>query len=125
MKDNLMPVRFLLEKIPAQSQGIIDADPFLIPTKKFPASISSEEQKRLTQQMSDAINADVLPAYKTFATFVRTEYAPHGRATLAVTSLSDGEKRYQNDIYGRTTTHMRPTRSINLGCAKSIALKAR
>ena len=29
MKDNLMPVRFLLEKIPAQCQGIIDANPFL------------------------------------------------------------------------------------------------
>jgi uncharacterized protein (DUF885 family) len=115
MKDNLMPVRFLLEKIPAQSQGIIDADPFLIPTKKFPASISSEEQKRLTQQISDAINADVLPAYKAFATFVRTEYAPHGRTTLAVTSLSDGEKRYQNDIYGRTTTHMTADEIHQLG----------
>jgi uncharacterized protein (DUF885 family) len=115
MKDNLMPVRFLLEKIPAQSQGIIDADPFLIPTKKFPASISSEEQKRLTQQISDAINADVLPAYKAFATFVRTEYAPHGRTTLAATSLSDGEKRYQNDIYGRTTTHMTADEIHQLG----------
>jgi uncharacterized protein (DUF885 family) len=115
MKDNLMPVRFLLEKIPAQSQGIIDADPFLIPTKKFPASISAEEQKRLTQQISDAINADVLPAYKAFATFVRMEYAPHGRTTLAVTSLSDGEKRYQNDIYGRTTTHMTADEIHQLG----------
>jgi uncharacterized protein (DUF885 family) len=106
MKDNLMPVRFLLEKIPAQCQGIIDSDPFLIPTKKYPLSISEEEQKRLTQQISAAVETDVIPAYKAFATFVRTEYAPHGRTTLAVTSLSDGEKRYQNDIYGRTTTHM-------------------
>ena len=40
MKDNLMPVRFLLEKLPVQCQGIIDADPFLLPTKKYPASIS-------------------------------------------------------------------------------------
>src|SRR5271157_5527956 len=100
MKDNLMPVRFLLEKIPVQCQGIIDADPFLIPTKKYPASISPEDQKRLTDQITAAINTDVIPAYKTFATFVRTEYAPHGRTTLAITSLPDGEKRYANDIYG-------------------------
>jgi uncharacterized protein (DUF885 family) len=105
MKDNLMPVRFLLEKLPAQCQGIIDSNPFLIPTKKYPASISADEQKRLTQQISAAIDTDVIPAYKTFATFLRTEYAPHGRTTIAVTSLADGEKRYQNDIYGRTTTH--------------------
>ncbi len=37
MRDKLMPVRFLLEKIPGQCQGIIDADPFLLPTKKYPA----------------------------------------------------------------------------------------
>src|SRR5208283_223197 len=54
MKDNLMPVRFLLEKIPVQCQGIIDADPFLIPTKKYPASISPEDQKRLTDQITAA-----------------------------------------------------------------------
>src|SRR5512135_2676575 len=48
MKDKLMPVRFLIEKIPGQCQGIIDSNPFLMPTKKFPASISAEDQKRLT-----------------------------------------------------------------------------
>ena len=106
MKDKLMPVRFLLEKVPAQCEGIIDANPFLGPTKKYPASISPEDQKRLTQQITDAINTDVIPAYKAFAAFIRTEYAPQGRTTLSVTSLPDGEKRYQNDIYGRTTTHM-------------------
>ena len=29
MKDKLMPVRFLLEKVPAQCDGIIAANPFL------------------------------------------------------------------------------------------------
>ena len=76
MKDKLMPVRFLAEKLPVQCQGIIDADPFLLPTKKYPADISPEDQKRLTQQITDAINTDVIPAYKTFATFLSTEYAP-------------------------------------------------
>ena len=40
IKDNLMPVRFLLEKVPLQCQGIIDADPFLLPTKKYPGQPS-------------------------------------------------------------------------------------
>ena len=115
MKDKLMPVRFLIEKLPVQCQGIIDADPFLLPTKKYPASISTEDQRRLTQQISDAISSDVIPAYKTFAVFLSTEYAPEGRTTLAVTSLPDGEKRYQNDIYGRTTTHMTPDEIHQLG----------
>src|ERR1700729_4218952 len=96
MKDNLMPVRFLLEKVPGQCNGIIEADPFLIPTKKYPASISPEDQKRLTAEITDAINKDVIPAYRAFAAFIATDYAPHGRTNIAVTSLPDGAKRYQN-----------------------------
>jgi uncharacterized protein (DUF885 family) len=115
MKDKLMPVRFLAEKIPAQCAGIIAADPFLQPTKKFPASISADDQKRLTQAITDAINTDVLPAYKKFAEFTRTEYAPQGRTQLSITSLPDGEKRYQNDIYARTTTHMTAEEIHQLG----------
>ena len=115
MKDKLMPVRFLIEKLPVQCQGIIDSDPFLLPTKKYPASISAEDQKRLTQQITDAINTDVIPAYKTFASFLRTEYAPEGRTTLSITSLPDGPKRYENDIYARTTTHMTPDEIHQLG----------
>ncbi|HEX8895046.1 MAG TPA: DUF885 domain-containing protein [Terriglobales bacterium] len=106
MKDKLMPVRFLLEKIPVQCEGIVAANPFLLPTKKYPASISPEEQKRLTQQITEAINIDVIPAYKQFANFVKTEYAPQGRTTLAITSLPDGQKRYENAIYARTTTRL-------------------
>ena len=115
MKDKLMPVRFLAEKIPAQCQGIIDADPFLQPTKKFPSSISAEDQKRLTQQINDAVNNEVLPAYLNFGEFIRTKYAPEGRTTLAITSLPDGQKRYQNNIYARTTTRMSPDEIHELG----------
>jgi uncharacterized protein (DUF885 family) len=124
MKDKLMPVRFLLEKIPVQCQGIVDADPFLNPTRKYPASISAEDQKRLTQQITDAINVNVMPAYKSFAEFIRTEYAPQGRTTLSVTSLPDGEKRYQNNIYGRTTTHMTADEIHQLGLREIDRIQA-
>src|SRR5277367_6153688 len=115
MRDKLMPVRFLLEKIPAQCQGIIDANPFLLPTKKYPATISVEDQTRLTQQITEVINTEVFPAYEKFAAFVQTDYAPAGRTTLAITSLPDGQKRYENDIYGRTTTHMTADEIHQLG----------
>jgi uncharacterized protein (DUF885 family) len=124
MKDKLMPVRFLIEKLPGQCQGIIDADPFLLPTKKYPADISAADQKRLTQQITDAINSDVMPAYKTFAAFLSTEYAPAGRTALSVESLPDGVKRYENDIYGRTTTHMTPDEIHQLGLREIDRIQA-
>jgi uncharacterized protein (DUF885 family) len=103
MTDKLMPVRFLLEKVPAQCQGVIAADPFLLPTKRFPASIEPAQQQRLTKEINDAVTNEVLPAYTAFADFVATQYASHGRTTLAVTALPDGKQRYLNDIRSRTT----------------------
>jgi uncharacterized protein (DUF885 family) len=115
MKDKLMPVRFIAEKLPGQCDGIIASDPFLVPTKKYPAEISAADQKRLTEEITNAISTDVIPAYKAFSAFLRDEYAPQGRTALSVTSLPDGEKRYQNDIYGRTTTHMTADEIHQLG----------
>ncbi len=124
MKDKLMMVKFLAEKIPAQCEGIIAADPFLLPTKKYPAGISDEEQKRLTKEITDAVNTDVLPAYKKFAEFARNEYAPQGRTTLAITSLADGKKRYENDIYSKTTTHMTADEIHQLGLREIDRIEA-
>ncbi len=124
MKDKLMPVRFLAEKIPSQCEGVIKADPFLQPTKKYPAAISADDQIRLTKEITDAVNTEVLPAYRKFADFIRTDYAPQGRTTLAVTSLPDGEKRYENDIYGRTTTRMSPEEIHQLGLREMDRIEA-
>ena len=124
MKDKLMPVKFLIEKLPVQCQGIIDADPFLLPTKKYPAEISADDQKRLTQQITEAINTEVFPAYKKFAAFLQTEYAPLGRTSLAITSLPDGQKRYENDIYARTTTHMTADEIHQLGLREIDRIQA-
>jgi uncharacterized protein (DUF885 family) len=124
MRDNLMPVKFLLEKVPAQCQGVIAADPFLGPTKKYPASFSAEDKARLTQQITDAVNGEVLPAYKSFATFVGTDYAPHGRTALSIQSLPGGAARYQNAILGRTTTSMKPEVIHEIGLKEIARIEA-
>ena len=115
-RDGLMPVRFLLEKVPAQCQGVIAADPFVLPTKKFPSSIPSDEQRRLTKEITEAVVKEVLPAYLSFGNFIAEEYAPYGRTTLAVTSLPGGEQRYLNDIRSRTTlTRLTPEQIHQIG----------
>ena len=103
LKDRLMPVRFLLEKVPAECQGVITANPFLLPTKKFPAGISAQDQQRLTQAITDTVSNEVLPAYQAYGEFIANQYAPHGRDALSITSLAGGKQRYLNDIRSRTT----------------------
>jgi uncharacterized protein (DUF885 family) len=103
LRDHLMPVKFLLEKIPAQCQGVIDADPFLLPLQKFPASVPDADRSRLGKAITAAVNDEVFPAYRAFAQFIATEYAPHGRTVLSIESLEGGKERYLNDIRSRTT----------------------
>jgi uncharacterized protein (DUF885 family) len=125
MKDNLMPVRFLLEKVPVQCQGIVASDPFLLPIKKFPADMPEADKQRLTQQITDTVNTEVLPAYKDFAAFVAADYAPHGRTTLAVSSLPDGERRYRNNIRSRTTiSDLTPDQIHQLGLKEIDRIEA-
>jgi uncharacterized protein (DUF885 family) len=114
-KDGLMPARKLLEQIPAQCEGTIAENPFLAPTKKFPASISGENQKRLTETITQVVNSEVLPAYRRFSDFIAKEYAPHGRTTIGLNSLPDGARRYQQAIREQTTTEMSPAEIHALG----------
>jgi uncharacterized protein (DUF885 family) len=115
LRDRLMPVRFLLEKIPVQCEGIIKEDPFLLPTHKYPASFSDADKQRLTREIYDVAKKEVLPAYKQFGAFIATQYAPYGRTTLAITSLPGGEARYQNEIRARTTTNLTPAQIHAIG----------
>jgi uncharacterized protein (DUF885 family) len=125
LQDHLVPVRFLIEKVPAQCEGVIAADPFLLPTKKFPSSISAEEQQRLTQAITDAVVHEVLPAYKAFADFVAADYAPHGRTTLAIVSLPGGKERYLNDIRSRTTvSNLTPDQIHQIGLKEIDRIQA-
>ena len=101
-----MPVRILLEQIPAQCEGTIAQNPFLAPTKKFPASIAAGDQKRLTEAIARIVSSEVLPAYQRFADFVAKDYAPHGRTTIGLDSLPDGARRYQQAIREQTTTDL-------------------
>ncbi len=115
MADGLMPVKFLVEQVPGQCDGIVASNPFLLPTKKYPAEIPAAEQTRLTAEITQVVNEQVIPAYKQFAEYVRTQYAPKGRTALAVTSLPDGRRRYEKAVYESTTTHLTPEQIHQIG----------
>jgi len=114
-KDRLMPPKIVLDKLPGQCDGIIVANPFLEPTKKFPAEFSDANKKRLTDEITKAINEDVFPAYKKFADFLRTDYDPKGRTELAIESLADGKRRYAEAVKTMTTINVPPAEVHEIG----------
>ncbi|PYJ03328.1 MAG: DUF885 domain-containing protein [Verrucomicrobia bacterium] len=114
-KDGLMPPKLVLDKLPGQCDGIVAANPFLIPTKKFPAEFSEDDKKRLTDEMTKAINDDVLPVYRKFAEFLRTDYDPKGRTDLSIESLPDGKRRYAEAVKFMTTMNITPGEVHEIG----------
>jgi len=115
MKDGLMPPKLVVEKLPGQCDGIVEANPFILPTKKFPAAISDSDKKQLTDDMTKAINDEVMPAYKKFAEFLRKDYAPKGRTELSIESLPDGKRRYAEAVKFNTTMNISPSEVHEIG----------
>jgi uncharacterized protein (DUF885 family) len=118
VKDHLVIVKFVAEKIPGQCVGIIAANPFVTPIAKMPATFSDADKKRLADGITAVVNSEVLPAYKQFASFITAEYAPNGRATLSIESLPEGKRRYQAAIRRLTTTNLSPAEIHRIGLAE-------
>jgi len=115
MHDNLMPPRYIAEKVAAQATDVAASKPFLLPIKKIPASFSDADRRRIAAAVQQAVDTEVTPAYVKFAAFVTNEYAPHGRTAISVESLPDGKHRYEVAVRQMTTTNMTPAQIHQLG----------
>ncbi|HEY1963972.1 MAG TPA: DUF885 family protein, partial [Acidobacteriaceae bacterium] len=102
-----MPPKESLEKALAQTQGIANQKAeesiFAQPLKKFPRTITAEDQKRITTDLIAAIQTQVLPSYQRFAKFMAVQYVPNGRKDPGVWAMPDGEAYYAFRIRQITT----------------------
>ena len=71
--------------------------PLYGPFKAFPDSIPPKDQARLREAGTAAIGSAVIPAYRDLQTFVRDEYSPRARKTIAASALPNG-KAYYSDV---------------------------
>jgi uncharacterized protein (DUF885 family) len=119
MSDHLIPPRYLLEKAADQSNAVASETPekshFADPFFKFPASVSSADQKRLRESGLAAVKGSVLPGYARFTAFIRDEYAPKGRSEPGIWALPDGAARYRFDVRQMTTTDLTPDQIHAIG----------
>jgi uncharacterized protein (DUF885 family) len=117
--DGRVPPQYLMEKVLVQTQTLAqqkaEASPFALPLKKFPATVSAEEQKRISGEVLDAISTQVLPAYQRFAKFLQFEYVPKGRKDPGVWALPDGDAYYAYRIRQSTTLNKTATEIHEIG----------
>ena len=105
----------------AEAKG--EANLFYTPFKKMPASIPAAQQAELRKQALAAIDASVIPAYQTLLRFMREEYLPKARTTLAGEALPDGKAYYRAQIREFVTRDMAPAQIHQIGLDEVARLR--
>ena len=91
---------------------------YFAPIKQFPDGFSAADRERLTREFTQLIEEQVLPAYARLRDFVRDEYLPRTRSSVAWTALPDGDAWYAYYVQEHTTTNMTPEEIHALGLSE-------
>ncbi len=105
----------VLDQLNGQIASGVDGSPYLMPTKKFPASISAADQKRLTASYRSTIESKILPSLTTMRDFIKNEYLPNCRSSVGLSGNPGGDKLYAYMVESSTTTKMSPEEIHQLG----------
>src|SRR5215469_3055922 len=121
MKRGFTPPRVTLEGRDASITAVTGATPeqslFYTPFREMPG-IPAAKQASLRAQALQVIAEVVQPAYAELLRFMRNEYVPAMRTTLAATDLPDGRNYYRAKIREFTTLDMDPEAIHRLGVSE-------
>jgi uncharacterized protein (DUF885 family) len=111
--------RPIMEKVLGQLDGMIvtkaEDSPFFAPVSRFPDTVPVADRERLTAAYRTAIEDKVIPAYRRVRDYVRDDYMPKTRTTVAWTALPDGKAWYAYLVKRHTTTDMTPEEVHKVG----------
>jgi uncharacterized protein (DUF885 family) len=114
----VLPKALVVRMIP-QMESLSESDTsksvFYGPVRNFPAGFTDAEKSRLTKVYNEAISAQLLPSYKKFAQFFKTEYLPQARMTSGLSALPNGKAIYDYDVYNFTTLRKNPEEFYQTG----------
>ncbi|HMH28511.1 MAG TPA: DUF885 family protein [Steroidobacteraceae bacterium] len=127
LKRGFTPPRVTLEGRDASLTAVTDVAPeaslFYTPFKDMPG-ITEADQKALRAEAVSTIQGTVQPAYRELLTFIRHEYFPATRTTLAAYDLPDGKAYYRARILNFTTLDEDPADIHAFGEAEVARLHA-
>ncbi len=98
---------------------------FYAPFRSMPDTISAADRAALRTQAIAAIDKSVVPAYAALLRFVRDDYVPKCRTTLAAQSLPNGRAYYRAKIREYTTLDLDPAAIHQIGLAEVARIHRR
>lgn len=99
--------------------------PFYSPFRSWPESIPASTRNALENEGAAAIRDAVVPAHQKLLAFLRSEYLPGARTTLAAYDLPDGQAYYQSKIAEFTTRDLTPDQVHKIGLDEIARIRAR
>jgi len=97
---------------------------FYGPFKEMPSTMPAAEQEALRRQAVAIIAGKVQPAHAKTLAFVRDEYVPKARTTLAAQDMPGGKDYYQSKIVEFTTTNLTADQIHAIGLAEMAKIRA-
>ncbi len=120
--------RVVVEKMIPQFDAMLAAQAeqtlFWGPVDSFPAAIDEAERRALTEEWRTRLEGTLLPALGRLHDFLREEYLPAARETVAWTALPNGEAWYAQEVRLQTTTDMTPEEIHRLGLSEVARIRA-
>ena len=115
------PLSSLAEVLRPQA---IDDNLFFTPFRCLPKSIDAATAAHLRERAAALIAGTVLPAWRALHAFIRDEYAPRARDTIAARDLPDGLAYYRMCIRKYVTADLAPEAIHATGLAEVASLRA-
>ncbi|HEU4996966.1 MAG TPA: DUF885 family protein [Gemmatimonadaceae bacterium] len=100
------------------------SNPLFVPFAQMPAAIPASDQAVLRAQAVTVIRDVAAPAYGHLLTFMRDEYLPKARTTLAATALPDGQAYYKAMIEKFTTLDLTAQQIHDIGLKEVARIQA-
>jgi uncharacterized protein (DUF885 family) len=128
MERGIVQPRVVTEKIIAQLDALHGDDPaetvFWAPLAALPEALDEAGAARLVADYRAQLSGTLLPAYARLAAFLRDEYLPAGRDSVAWTALPGGEAWYAHHVRRQTTTDMPVEEIHRLGLSEVARILA-
>ncbi|PEQ14473.1 hypothetical protein B2G71_02490 [Novosphingobium sp. PC22D] len=96
----------------------VEGNPFGVAFEQIPERFPETERARLRREGRAAIAAQVVPAYAKLLAFLREDYLPNTRETLAAEAVPDGAAWYAQNIRQYTTLDLGAEEIHKIGLAE-------
>ena len=99
-------------------------NPLYAPFARIPSSIPESERKEILASATEVFRDVVAPTYVRLLSFIRGEYMPRARTTLAASAMPDGEAFYKAMIEKYTTLDLTAQQIHDIGLREVARIKA-